>query len=125
MPIIELHIQADRKLVDRLCADFNDDKMIESVEIRSMTPLRRDLLDRGAHRQTEILDVIIAFVVNIASAAAYDVVRNRIRKRAEERQARVVNLISTDHAPTEIGTTTGNINQEGDETADSQQRHDP
>ena len=108
MRTIELHIQADRDLVDRLCSDFKDDKMIESVEIRSMFPLRRDLLDREAHRQTELLDVIIAFVVNIVSAAAYDAVRDRIRKRAEARQVRVVNLVSTEHAPLAPGTSTEN-----------------
>lgn len=122
MPTIELHVQADRKLVDRFCADFNDDEMIESVEIRSTTSLRRDLLDRGAHRQTEILDVIIAFVVNIVSAAAYDAVRDRIRKRAEARQLRVVSVVSTDHAPPSLGTTTGHSHQEGDdESAESRQ----
>ena len=78
--------------------------MVESVEIRSTAPLRRDLLDRGAHRQTEILDVVIAFVVNVVSAAAYDAVRERIRKRAEARQLRVVNLASMDHAPSALGT---------------------
>ncbi len=120
MPTIELHIQADRKLVDRFCADFDDDKMVESVEIRSTAPLRRDLLDRGAHRQTEILDVVIAFVVNVVSAAAYDAVRERIRKRAEARQVRVVNLVSMDHAPSALSTTTEDIHHEGDdESAES------
>lgn len=123
MPTIELHIQADRKLVDRFCADFNDDKMIESVEIRSTAPLRRDLLDRGAHRQTEILDVVIAFVVNIVSAAAYDAVRERIRKRAEARQVRVVNLVSTNHAPSALGTTKEDIHEEGDDES-AESRHE-
>ena len=122
MPSIELHIQADRKLVDRFCADFDDDKMVESVEIRSTAPLRRDLLDRGAHRQTEILDVVIAFVVNVVSAAAYDAVRERIRKRAEARQVRVVNLVSMDHAPSALSTTTEDTHHEGDDESAKSRR---
>ena len=102
MPTLELHVQADPQLVERFCADFDDDEMIEYVEIRSTAPLRRDLLDREVHRQAELVDVIIAFVVNIISAAAYNAVRDRIRERAEARQLRVVKVFSTDDAPSAL-----------------------
>jgi hypothetical protein len=116
MTTIELHVQADRELVERLCADFTDDKIIESVEIRSTTPLRRDLLDRGAYRQTELLDVVIALVVNFVSTAAYDGLREHIHRRAEARQVRVVDLVATDQLSPTPDTTAGNEPEDDEKT---------
>ena len=55
---------------------------IEQVGVDNVSSVSANVLDRDPLRQFEVVDVAIAFTINLASAYVYDQIRSALRERA-------------------------------------------
>lgn len=79
---ITLQLRSTSLEAVQMCEWLKGESGVRSAEIVSESHVKGGLLDRAPLRQTEVLDVLIALVVNLASAGAFEIFMRRFRRKA-------------------------------------------
>lgn len=93
MTIIQLKIRATTENAVLFCQALQQEESIKSVESTSRAMIRRGILDRAPLRQTELFDIALALIVNLASSAAYDYVRRILDKQQKNKLVEAVEIV--------------------------------
>lgn len=83
MQKFKLTFHGKRIDVDGLVLELNTADGVELANLESSSDPATSLLERDPLHQFELVDVIIAFTINIAAAYTYEEIRSAIRWRAE------------------------------------------
>ncbi|MBH1970811.1 hypothetical protein FK216_06145 [Moraxellaceae bacterium AER2_44_116] len=84
MKELDIAFRGPRISIDELLSKIMEIKDIESARVVSIDPVKRQILDRQSLKQVEVVDFVIAFILNVASAAVYDKIKSIIAKNAKE-----------------------------------------
>ena len=83
MKKFKLTFHGKRVNVDDLVADLGSTDGVSSVKVDQTSSASVGVLNRDPLNQFELVDVVIAFTVNLATAYTYEEIRSAIRKRSE------------------------------------------
>ncbi|WP_146140732.1 hypothetical protein [Haliangium sp. UPWRP_2] len=89
---IHLHVQVPIDHLDELCREISKGEMTDRLEIEKKEQIEAGILARSPLRQTELLDVIIAFFVNITATAAWEASKARIAQYANRNNAKILDI---------------------------------
>ena len=74
-----------RENIEELVHDLSNLEGVDQVSVEDVTSFIPDMLDRDPQRQVELVDVMIAFTINLTSNYVYDQIRTVLRNRAARR----------------------------------------
>ena len=85
MEEFKLTFHGKRVDIDDLITELGSSDGVSRVSVNEISSGAAGVLNRDPLNQFELVDIIIAFTVNLAAAYTYEEIRSAIRKRAESK----------------------------------------